>query len=69
VKLDINGIQEPLVDLNGNGWSSGSDLQAVVQFKDGEGAARSAENIMRWRSYLPEDCVTTMVRMGWDQTT
>jgi hypothetical protein len=27
--------------------------------------ARAAENIRLWRSYLPEDCVETMIRMGW----
>ncbi len=30
---------------------------------------RSLGNIRRWRSYLPEDCVDTMIKMGWDQTT
>jgi hypothetical protein len=32
-------------------------------------AARSAENISRWKSYLPTACVRTMIRMGWDYTT
>lgn len=31
--------------------------------------ARSESNILRWMSYLPEDCVRTMIRMGWDVTT
>lgn len=30
---------------------------------------RSKENISRWRSYLPEDCVKVMIRLGWDVTT
>jgi hypothetical protein len=30
---------------------------------------RAARNIASWKSYLPEDCVITMVRMGWDRTT
>jgi hypothetical protein len=30
---------------------------------------RSANNIIQWRSYLPEDCVKTMIQMGWDSTT
>jgi hypothetical protein len=29
-------------------------------------AARSAENIRLWRSYLPKDCVDMMIKMGWD---
>jgi hypothetical protein len=30
---------------------------------------RSEENILRWMAYLPEDCIRTMVLMGWDITT
>jgi hypothetical protein len=32
-------------------------------------ARRSVKNILLWNSYLPSDCVRTMVRMGWDYTT
>jgi hypothetical protein len=34
-----------------------------------EEAARSEENILQWMSYLPEDCIRTMIDMGWDITT
>jgi hypothetical protein len=30
--------------------------------------SRSARNILLWRSYLPKDCVDTMIAMGWDQS-
>jgi hypothetical protein len=30
---------------------------------------RSERNIRLWKSYLPPDCVNTMIRMGWDKTT
>jgi hypothetical protein len=30
---------------------------------------RSAGNIQLWQCYLPEDCVDTMIKLGWDQTT
>jgi hypothetical protein len=30
---------------------------------------RSECNILAWMSYLPEDCVRTMIQMGWDVTT
>jgi hypothetical protein len=30
---------------------------------------RAAGNIELWQSYLPENCVDTMIKMGWDQTT
>jgi hypothetical protein len=28
----------------------------------------STETIEKWRAYLPEDCVNTMIKMGWDKT-
>ena len=28
----------------------------------------SAENVRLWNLYLPEDCVNTMIKMGWDRT-
>jgi hypothetical protein len=31
--------------------------------------ARSRENILQWRAYLPGDCIRTMIQMGWDVTT
>jgi hypothetical protein len=31
--------------------------------------ARSEKNVSQWRSYLPEECVTAMIEMGWDFTT
>ena len=31
--------------------------------------ARSESNILQWTAYLPEDCVKTMIQMGWDVTT
>jgi hypothetical protein len=30
---------------------------------------RSNKNIGSWQEFLPEDCVTAMIRMGWDRTT
>jgi hypothetical protein len=30
---------------------------------------RSIENIRVWTSYLPYDCVDTMIKLGWDRTT
>jgi hypothetical protein len=34
-----------------------------------ENTARSEENILKWMAYLPEDCIRTMINMGWDITT
>jgi hypothetical protein len=32
-------------------------------------AAHSEKNIAEWSSYLPADCVNTMISMGWDVST
>jgi hypothetical protein len=29
----------------------------------------SAKNIQTWESYLPHDCVQSMIYMGWDRST
>jgi hypothetical protein len=31
-------------------------------------SVRAAENVRLWNSYLPEDCVNTMIKMGWHRT-
>jgi hypothetical protein len=31
--------------------------------------SRSAKNVLIWQSYLPRDCVESMVNMGWDRST
>ena len=35
---------------------------------DGD-VARSEKNVLQWMAYLPEDCIKTMIQMGWDVTT
>jgi hypothetical protein len=41
----------------------------VELWVNADDAARSEENILQWMSYLPEDCIRTMIEMGWDVTT
>jgi hypothetical protein len=31
--------------------------------------ARSERNVLQWMAYLPQDCIRTMIQMGWDVTT
>jgi len=61
--------EEPLVEPDGGSEPSGGEGQHDAQLADGNDAARSAENIAGWRSYLPQGCIDTMIRMGWDRTT
>ena len=47
-----------------------SDVAApVVAWVNDAEVARSEENILQWMAYLPEDCIRTMIAMGWDVTT
>jgi hypothetical protein len=39
-----------------------------VQVSDAD-VVRSENNILQWMSYLPEDCIRSMITMGWDVTT
>jgi hypothetical protein len=41
----------------------------VQGFDDAEAVRRSESNILQWMKYLPEDCITRMIEMGWDVTT
>jgi hypothetical protein len=46
-----------------------SDSSTSMDAYSGDDVARSERNILHWMTYLPEDCVRTMIRMGWDVTT
>jgi hypothetical protein len=48
--------------------SPGTASSTGVRPNDSE-VARSEKNILQWMSYLPEDCITTMIQLGWDVTT
>jgi hypothetical protein len=37
--------------------------------QNGADIARSEKTILQWMEYLPEDCIRTMIQMGWDVTT
>jgi hypothetical protein len=33
------------------------------------GLARAAANVARWKTYLPQDCISAMMSEGWHWTT
>jgi hypothetical protein len=47
-------------------WYAPAPAGAEVSNTD---VVRSEENILQWMAYLPQDCIETMIRMGWDVTT
>jgi hypothetical protein len=46
-----------------------SDNATPLDLRVNAEVVRSENNILQWMSYLPEDCVRTMIDMGWDVTT
>jgi hypothetical protein len=46
-----------------------SNPSPMIQCESDADIARSEENILRWMSYLPDECIRTMILMGWDITT
>jgi hypothetical protein len=65
MEADIPSRQQDFVDPLGE-LEASSGVKIPVDAAD---AARSTANILRWRAYLPENCVRTMIAMGWDLTT
>lgn len=46
-----------------------SDTRSLHAAPTDADVARSDSNVLQWMSYLPEDCINTMIAMGWDVTT
>lgn len=51
------------------GSSESSDAILPIDARAEDGIRRSEDNILQWMSYLPEDCIRTMILMGWDVST
>lgn len=54
------------------GAESGQISGSATELSEQGGAAedpRAAQNILQWKSYLPPDCIKSMIAMGWDRTT
>jgi hypothetical protein len=66
VETDTRVPQPAFVELPGDRPDAAPPVDAPL---NGANAARSEENILQWMTYLPEDCVRTMIDMGWDITT
>jgi len=56
--------QRVFVDLLG-----GLSAPSSTDVRNDADVARSERNILQWMEYLPEDCIRTMIQMGWDATT
>jgi hypothetical protein len=52
----------------GKGLSESSDALLAISARVDD-VERSERNILQWMSYLPEDCIKTVIAMGWDIST
>jgi hypothetical protein len=67
MESDVHGYEGLLFELTTEpmaGESSNDDAWMA----DATGI-HSGNNILEWMSYLPDDCVKTMIEMGWDVST
>ena len=51
------------------GSLASSDAVLAMDAGADDEVRRSEDNILQWMSYLPEDCIRTMIAMGWDVST
>jgi hypothetical protein len=66
MKMDTQVQQRVFVELS----VEPSDAAAVIDARLNDAdSGRSEKNILQWMSYLPENCVKTMIGLGWDITT
>jgi hypothetical protein len=42
---------------------------APIEAQANQDIRRSEDNILQWMSYLPEECIRSMIAMGWDVST
>lgn len=68
--IDIDWEQDAFTGTQGNAPKVAGHKRAVIPEAKAEAeAAHWAKNILLWSSYLPYDCVESMVRMGWHRST
>ena len=63
---NLNGQQEAFAGIDDEAPTITDQIAAF--FSEPE-STHSAKNILLWKSYLPNDCVKSMITMGWDHST
>jgi hypothetical protein len=66
--METDALVQPQVYMGLAGELWDAPVPAGVMAGNAD-VVRSEENILRWMAYLPQDCIETMIRMGWDVTT
>jgi hypothetical protein len=66
MKQGIRAVAPTMIAQNRRPPHDKASIRVPLRAAD---ARRSVNNILQWNTYLPANCVRTMVRMGWDYTT
>jgi hypothetical protein len=61
-------VRKPMGSVHGSTATTSVVMNGSVK-RNGAGMARAAENVARWKTYLPEDCVRAMMNAGWHWST
>jgi hypothetical protein len=64
--IHLNAQRKGFTGIHGEAQAISESMSAS---RSGPEPTRSAKNVLIWRSYLPRDCVESMVNMGWDHST
>jgi hypothetical protein len=65
--MDTNSQIQPRLSVGVP--TESSDAVSLDSTLSNADVVRSENNILQWMSYLPEDCIKTMIEMGWDVST
>jgi hypothetical protein len=66
MELTISSLATAFLNLPVSRWVE--LLPRELPLTDAE-RTHSVSNVRQWRSYLPAECVNSMVAMGWDLST
>ena len=64
--IHLNMQQKGFVGIHGEARAMAESMSAS---RPGPELTRSAKNLLIWQSYLPRECVESMINMGWDHST
>jgi hypothetical protein len=64
--MDTSTLVKNFLGIPGEPMYAATQMEVQANEAD---VPRSEENVLQWMAYLPEDCIRTMIAMGWDVTT
>jgi hypothetical protein len=61
-------VRKPMDSVHGSTATTSVAMNGSVR-RNGADLARAVENVARWKTYLPEECVRAMMNAGWHWST